>query len=100
MEGKLPSSTEDQPTKLAVLHFESFWAQKVPTRDPKIDKKSMKVDAKINGKFGWVLAEPWERVLLTLECFWDPGPLNLSVSFGRGAIFQNFVVFMFGLIFL
>ena len=30
-------------------------------------------------------------------CFWDPGPLILSVSCRRDAIFQNFVFFMFGL---
>ena len=39
--------------------------------------------------FGWL----W-------RCFWDPGPMMLSVSCGRGAIVQNFRFFMFGLIFL
>ena len=32
-------------------------------------------------------------------CFWDPGPLILSVSCRRDANFQKFVFFMFGLTF-
>ena len=36
---------------------------------------------------------------MTLGCFWDPGPLILSVSCRRGAIFQKVVFFKFGLTF-
>ena len=76
MEEKLPSRTEGRCAKLALLHFKRFWAQQAATRAPKIDQKSMNIDAKINGKFGWVFAWPRERCWLTLGVFLGPWTLE------------------------
>ena len=101
MAEKLRSRTEGRWGKLALLHFERFWAQTAATRGPKIDKKSMKNRCKNQ----W---EIWLGYCMALGaffgrlwgCVWDPGPLILSVSCRRDANSQNFFFFMFGLTFL
>ena len=72
VEEKLPRRTEGRGGQIAYLHFKRFWPQKGATRRPNIDQKSMKIDAKINGKFGWVFARPRERFWLTLGVFLGP----------------------------
>ena len=49
-------------------------------------QKSMRNSAGFLHGLGSVFGRLW-------GCFWDPGPLILSVSCRRGAIFQNVVFF-------
>ena len=74
-----------------------FGRNRSPRGVPKSLKNRWKIDAKIDEKFGWVLAEPWDGFWSTLGSFWHPGPLILSVSFRRDANSQKIVFFLFGL---
>ena len=101
MEEKLPSRIEGRLQKSPPPHFKRFWAQKGATRRPKIDQKvdeksrqkSMRNSAGFLHGLGSVCGRLW-------GCFWNPGPLILSVSCRRDANSQKFVFFMFGLTFL
>ena len=80
--------------------FSVFGRKRGPQGVPKSIKnheksmqKSMRNSAGFLHGLGSVVGRLW-------GCFWDPGPLILSVSCRRDAIFQKFVFFMFGLTFL
>ena len=62
----------------------------------KIDEKSMQNSMRNSAGFLHGLGSVFGRLW---ECFWDPGPLILSVSCRRDANLKKFVFFMFGLTF-
>ena len=76
-----------------------FGRKRGPRGFPKSIKNRWKIDAKINGKFGWVLAEPWEGFWLTLGMFLGPWTLDFECFVWARCFFSKFRFFMFGLTF-
>ena len=91
---KLRSRIEDPSDQLVSPHFCYFWAQtgghKGSQNRSKIDQKSMQKSMRNLGEFLHGLGSVFSRLW---GCFWDPGPLILSVSCRRDANSQKFVFF-------
>ena len=114
VEEKLPSRTQGRKDRTADTHFKRCWSQKGGHKasqnrllvakgghkasqnrwkiDEKSMQKSMRNSAGVLHGLGSVFGRLW-------GCFWDPGPLILSVSSRRGANFQNFVFSCLGWLF-